>query len=299
MTYTENRKWQSERKQKLCGKEADMADTYRYAYFATDKLLNSLSVYNTGYERCHPGYQWGPGVRDHYLIHHIIRGKGSYTIEGRTYYLEAGDTFLLFPGVESCYRADEKNPWEYAWVGFAGNDAYSMIANTGFSKENPVLNQSEISSELFQKIRAVYEANGNTFRDAVSMTGALYSLMGFLMKHSMGKEQSKNLQVHYVERAVQYIAEQYSYPITVEDVAVYTGVSRSYLFRLFREKMKQSPKEYLLEYRIRQACQLLNQTDLPVGSIAHSVGFEDNLYFSKVFRKYKSCTPSEYRSLQI
>ena len=276
-----------------------MADTYRYAYFATDKLLNSLSVYNAGYEKCHPGYQWGPGVRDHYLIHHIIRGKGSYTIEGRAYYLGAGDTFLLFPGVESCYRADEKDPWEYAWVGFAGNDAYSMIANTEFSKENPVLNQSEISSELFQKIRAVYEANGNTFRDAVSMTGALYSLMGFLMKHSAGKEQPKNPQIHYVERAMQYIAEQYSYPITVEDVAVYTGVSRSYLFRLFREKMKQSPKEYLLEYRIRQACQLLNQTDLPVRSIAHSVGFEDNLYFSKVFRKYKSCTPSEYRSLQI
>lgn len=276
-----------------------MADTYRYAYFATDKLLNSLSVYNAGYEKCHPGYQWGPGVRDHYLIHHIIRGKGSYTIEGRTYYLGTGDTFLLFPGVESCYRADEKNPWEYAWVGFAGNDAYSMIANTGFSKENPVFNQPEISSELFQKIRAVYEANGNTFRDAVSMTGALYSLMGFLMKHSAEKEQPKNPQVHYVERAVQYIAEQYSYPITVEDVAIYTGVSRSYLFRLFREKMKQSPKEYLLEYRIRQACQLLNQTDLPVGSIAHSVGFEDNLYFSKVFRKYKSCTPSEYRSLKI
>lgn len=276
-----------------------MADTYRYAYFATDKLLNSLSVYNAGYEKCHPGYQWGPGVRDHYLIHHIIRGKGSYTIEGRAYYLGAGDTFLLFPGVESCYRADEKDPWEYAWVGFAGNDAYSMIANTEFSKENPVLNQSEISSELFQKIRAVYEANGNTFRDAVSMTGALYSLMGFLMKHSAGKEQPKNPQIHYVERAMQYIAEQYSYPITVEDVAVYTGVSRSYLFRLFREKMKQSPKEYLLEYRIRQACQLLNQTDLPVRSIAHSVGFEDNLYFSKVFRKYKSCTPSEYRSLNI
>ena len=276
-----------------------MADTYRYAYFATDKLLNSLSVYNAGYEKCHPGYQWGPGVRDHYLIHHIIRGKGSYTIEGRAYYLGAGDTFLLFPGVESCYRADEKDPWEYAWVGFAGNDAYSMIANTEFSKENPILNQSEISSELFQKIRAVYEANGNTFRDAVSMTGALYSLMGFLMKHSAGKEQPKNPQIHYVERAMQYIAEQYSYPITVEDVAVYTGVSRSYLFRLFREKMKQSPKEYLLEYRIRQACQLLNQTDLPVRSIAHSVGFEDNLYFSKVFRKYKSCTPSEYRSLNI
>ncbi|MDO4329793.1 MAG: AraC family transcriptional regulator [Lachnospiraceae bacterium] len=276
-----------------------MVNTYRYAYFATDKLLNSLSVYNAGYEKCHPGYQWGPGVRDHYLIHHIIRGKGCYTIENRTYHLGAGDTFLLFPNVESNYRADMDEPWEYAWVGFAGTDAYSIIANTGFSKENPVLHQTGISQELFQKIRAVYEVNGNTFEDAVSMTGRLYSLMGFLMKHSGRKEKKNNHQLDYVERARQYIEEQYSYPITVEDVAVHTGISRSYLFRLFSSTERMSPKEYLLEYRIRQACQLLKQTDLSVQSIAHSVGFEDNLYFSKVFKKYRNCTPSEYRGLQI
>lgn len=273
-------------------------ETYRYAYFAKDKLLNSLSVYNAGYEKCHAGYQWGPGVRDHYLIHHIIRGRGCYTIEGRSYQLGTGDTFLLFPNVESGYRADEEDPWEYAWVGFAGNDAYSMIANTDFSMENPVVNQTEISGELFQKIRAVYEANGNRFQDAVAMTGALYSLMGFLMMHSRGDGKTVNFQSDYVDRARQYIAEQYSYPITVEDIALYTGVSRSYLFRLFQKIVKQSPKEYLLEYRIRQACQLLNRTNLPVRSVAHSVGFEDSLYFSKVFRKYKNCTPSEYRSLQ-
>ncbi len=276
-----------------------MEDTCRYAYFATDKLLNSLSVYNAGYEKCRPGYQWGPGVRDHYLIHHIIHGNGCYTIGKTTYHLGAGDTFLLFPNVEATYRADEKEPWEYAWVGFAGNDAYAMIASTDFSRERPVLNQTEISRELFRKIWAVYEVNGNAFEDAVSMTGALYSLMGFLIKHSVRKEKKSSHQSDYVERARRYMEEKYSYPITVEDVAVYTGISRSYLFRLFYSAEKVSPKEYLLEYRIRQACQLLKQTDLSVQSIAHSVGFEDNLYFSKVFKKHKSCTPSEYRGLQL
>ncbi len=275
-----------------------MPDTYRYAYYAADKKLNSLSVYNAGYERCHPGYQWGPGVRDHYLIHHIICGRGCYRMEGREYHLEAGDTFLLFTQLESSYRADEEDPWEYAWVGFAGNDAYAMIANTDFSMERPVLCQSDISDGLVERLQAIYGANGNAFQDAVSMTGALYTLMGFLMKHSRGGKKPADLQAAYVERAKQYIAEQYSYPITVEDVACYIGVSRSYLFRLFQGAMHQSPKEYLLEYRIRQACQLLNRADLPVGSIAHSVGFEDNLYFSKVFKKYKCCTPSEYRGLQ-
>ncbi len=275
-----------------------MPDTYRYAYFASDKQLSSLSVYNAGYEKCRPGYQWGPGVRDHYLLHHVIRGRGYYRMRGKEYCLGAGDTFLLFPRVESSYQADEKEPWEYAWVGFAGSDAYSMIANTDFSREHPVWNQSEISGELSEKLKAVYETNGNTFQDAVSMTGAVYSLMGFLMKHSQGRKKPVNLQADHVERARQYIAEQYSYPITVEDVADYTGVSRSHLFRLFREVAGQSPKEYLLEYRIGQACQLLSQTDLPVGSIAHSVGFEDHLYFSKVFKKRKHCTPSEYRRLK-
>lgn len=275
-----------------------MEDTYRYAYFAADKLLDSLYVHNAGYEKCHPGYQWGPGVRDHYLIHHIIRGKGSYTTGTRTYHLKAGDTFLLFPNVESCYRADTDDPWEYAWVGFAGNDAYSMITNTDFTMETPVLNQMDISPELSRKLRAIYEVNGNTFEDAVSMTGALYSMMGFLMKHSVKKEKNGNHQFDYVERARKYMEEKYSYPITVEDVAAYTGISRSYLFRLFSSVEHRSPKEYLLDCRIRQACRLLKQTDLSVQSIAHSVGFEDNLYFSKVFKKRKSCTPSEYRNMQ-
>lgn len=275
-----------------------MVEPYQFAYYAPKKQLNSLSVYNAGYERCHPGYQWGPGIRDHYLIHHVIRGKGYYRMEGRSWELKPGDTFLLFPNVESSYRADEAEPWEYVWVGFAGNDAWPLVAGTDFSRKMPVLDHREISEELFPMMRAVYEAKGNTFRDAVAMTGALYSLMGFFMLHAGGSPGDGNLQADYVNRARQYIAERFSYPITVEDVALYTGVSRSYLFRLFRSQMKQSPKEYLLEYRIRQACQLLRRTDLPVGSIAHSVGFEDHLYFSRVFKKYKSCTPSEYRSMQ-
>ena len=65
----------------------------------------------------------------------------------------------------------------------------------------------------------------------------------------------------------------------------HTGISRSYLFRAFQAYQKQSPKEYLTEYRIRQACHLLRETGLSVASIAYSVGFEDNLYFSKAFKE--------------
>ena len=73
------------------------------------------------------------------------------------------------------------------------------------------------------------------------------------------------------------------------------GISRSHLFRSFQTYMNCSPKEYLTEYRIQQACRLLKETGLSVSAIAYSVGFENNLYFSKAFRKVKKTSPTEYR----
>ena len=116
-----------------------MAETYKHSYKSGEILMTSLSVYNTGYQRCEAGYQWGPGVRDHYCIHHILSGTGYYTVGEKTWKLEAGDTFILYPGVEVKYYADQQEPWEYAWAGFMGTDAASIIRNTGFLKERPFL----------------------------------------------------------------------------------------------------------------------------------------------------------------
>ena len=71
-----------------------MYEKYKNSYKVTEKELVSLSVYNVGFQRCDSLYQWGPGIRDHYLIHYIISGKGFYKIGKRTYELQAGDSFL-------------------------------------------------------------------------------------------------------------------------------------------------------------------------------------------------------------
>lgn len=73
-----------------------MNDKYKNSYKATDKELVSLSVYNVGYQRCDANYQWGPGIRDHYLIHYIISGKGTYKIGGSIHTLKEGDAFLVY-----------------------------------------------------------------------------------------------------------------------------------------------------------------------------------------------------------
>lgn len=68
--------------------------TYKYSYKVGDNLLSSLSVYNVGYQQCGPEQQWGPGIRDHYCIHHIISGKGTYVADKKVYHLGEGDSLF-------------------------------------------------------------------------------------------------------------------------------------------------------------------------------------------------------------
>ena len=74
------------------------------------------------------------------------------------------------------------------------------------------------------------------------------------------------------------------------------GVSRSTLFRQFRRCLSTSPKEYLDQYRIRRAAYLLRHTSLTVNSVSTSVGYDNGLYFSKVFKKAMGTSPSKYRA---
>lgn len=267
---------------------------YKNSYKVNQKELVSLSVYNVGFQKCEPRYQWGPGIRDHYLIHHIISGKGSYETGGITYYLSTGDTFLVYPQTEVTYYANASQPWEYAWVGFNGSDAAIILKATDFTLEHPAIIDNRMGDSVKKHLLGIYEARGNNFMDSVEMTGRLYQTLSLFMKNSSNNEQL-NTSSNYVQKGIVYISSNYSYPITIEDIARYVGVSRSHLFRSFETIVNQSPKEYLTQFRLKQACYLLEHSSLSITAIANSVGFDNGLYFSKTFHKNKGLSPSAYR----
>ena len=271
-----------------------MNQNYKNSYIVSDKKLVSLSVYNVGYQLCDPLYQWGPGIRDHYLIHYIISGEGYYTTKGISHHLHAGDSFLVYPNTEVTYYADEKNPWEYAWVGFTGSDAAMILQATDFSKSSPVINETPDGSLIQKRILEIYDNRGNEYTHAVEMTGGLYTLLAIYMQNATKKTDANTAQ-SYVQKAIEFITSNYSYPITIEDIASYVGLSRSHLFRSFETVLGQSPKEYLTDFRMKQACYLLEKTNLSITAIANSLGFDNSLYFSKIFHKELGTSPKVWR----
>ena len=273
-----------------------MTNTYKFSYKMERPIRHNLSVYNVGYQKCEPGHQWGPGIRDHYSFHHIISGSGYFISDNKKYYLEKGDTFLQYPNVEVQYFADDSDPWEYAWVGFMGHDAASILHHTDLTKEVPVIKKSLPNDLIKKQLMSIFNLKGNQYEDEIAMTGSLYTLLSCLIHYStISKGKKETTQMGYVEKAIDFISTRYSYPITIDEIAQFAGISRSYLYRSFQTHTQQSPKEYLINFRIKQACQLLKETKLPISTIAYSVGFENNLYFSKAFKKSTGLNPTKFR----
>ena len=94
---------------------------------------------------------------------------------------------------------------------------------------------------------------------------------------------------------LQYIYTHYTEKITLEDIAASANVSEREALRTFKKALDKAPFDYLNEYRLDKARELLETTDLNITEVAVSTGFSDSAYFGKVFRKYFDCTPGQYR----
>lgn len=270
-------------------------DTFKYSYKQTLRENTGLAVYNSGLQKCAPGYSWGPAIRDHYLIHYVASGKGTYRCESSSFPLQAGDLFLVYPETIVCYTADSVEPWEYYWVGFHGADAKRLLQLTDFSRERLVLHHDTKQEEIEKLLIAIYEAHGSKSSDDAAMTGHLYLFLSRLLRESSKGASHAAQSSVYFEKAVKFIGLNFGQELTICDIANHVALSRSQLYRIFLRESGMSPVVFLSTYRINEACGLLRSHNLTVSQTAASVGFTDPLYFSRLFKKIKGVSPTEYK----
>ncbi len=98
-----------------------------------------------------------------------------------------------------------------------------------------------------------------------------------------------------IRKAMTYIHARYSEPITREEIADHIGISADYLTDCFRQELGVTPITYVRRYRIRQACELLRNTDQSITQIALAVGFSDGAHFTRTFQREVGTTPRAYR----
>lgn len=99
----------------------------------------------------------------------------------------------------------------------------------------------------------------------------------------------------YVKNAILYVQTNFSRNLTVKEMADYLGLNRSYLGVIFKEITGLTPQEFLIDFRIEKAKKLLADKSMSIGDVSRSVGYDDPLTFSKLFKKNVGISPNAYR----
>ena len=110
------------------------------------------------------------------------------------------------------------------------------------------------------------------------------------------EEDSGKIPNLFVQKAADYIKLNYSEKISIKEIADQLYLSPNYLSELFKKHTGKTISEYLTEYRLDKACQLLDHAEYRVGDVSGMVGIHDGRYFSNMFKKKYGMTPTEYRN---
>ncbi len=269
---------------------------YAYAgYRGLHNLTGSnpyLYLRYAGEEVCEPGHFFD-ALRKEYHLHIILKGRGVFRVEGKAQRLGPGDIFVVPQGKENHYQADTADPWHYVWVAFSGSKAFAYLQQAGFAADVYTRKAGAPTEEYARLVREILDTPNLTHAHELRRMGGLYAILSLLVQSAETWQEGGSPAGH-VGRALRYIQCHY-HTATVADVAAHVGVSRCYLFTLFKQQLKLSPQQYLIQYRMETAADLLKTTKRRVGDIAAAVGYEDPLSFSKVFHHYYGLSPREYR----
>ena len=228
-----------------------------------------------GSERCDPGHSFGPSIRDYYLLHYCVSGKGVYIREEGEYEISEGEIFIIRPGEVTTYIADKSNPWHYVWIGFDGNDAEKL------SGIQPVV---KYVSDTFMRIAECTKLG--------ILSPEIYISQIYEIIYNLFSGTPRN--VDFCKQVKDYIRFNYMNEITVELIAESMGLSRRYLSRIFKEKYGKPIKSYLISVRCEKAAEFLS-IGYTVTEAAVMSGYSDIFAFSKIFHKVMKMSPSEYR----
>ena len=239
---------------------------------------------------------WRPKGRVDWQIIYIAAGEGHFILNGQEVVVPAGNMVLYQPKQQQKYFYYGKDRTQVWFVHFTGRQVKSILKHYEIPLDGYILHTgiSREYEDCFRKMRdelikcswGYEEMLTYLFRELMllihrRMTEAMPQVSGFIQEE--------------IERAKDYFEEHYNEEISIEQYAASRSMSTSWFNRSFRGTVGTSPMKYILDIRIRNAQTLLETMDYSVASIASMIGYDNPMYFSRMFRKAKGMSPAKYR----
>lgn len=236
-----------------------------------------------------------------FILIYCIDGEGWFELNGKKEQVKPHQFFVLPKGKTHKYGSNRSKPWTIYWMHFDGEKA-AFFAD-GFDHPTSI---SPNSNSRIQERLQLFEEIFNTLSKNLSMNNIYYSitsLFHFLGSMKFLGEYRDSVELvtrktDTIDEVIHYMHENIEHKLTLANLAEQAGLSTSHLSLLFHKKTSYSPLQYLNHLRIQKACQLLDFTDMKINQISPKIGFEDALYFTRIFKKNIGMSPKEYRELK-
>lgn len=272
-----------------------------FSVFPNENFVD-LGLYQFGWKKCSSAHSFGPATRNHYLFHYIISGTGTLMADDskgvtQTYSVKSMQGFMIFPNQITTYIADKDLPWEYVWIEFDGLRVKSILESAGFTPDAPIYKArfKDLREEMMHEMLYMTQnRNSSPFH----LIGHLYLFLDYLTRSSARTriQQGSQLRDFYINEALHFIEHNFQNDISVEDIAAVCGLNRNYFGKIFKKAIGKSPQEFLLNYRMAKAAELLKLTQLSIGDISNAVGYENQLHFSRAFKNIYGESPRTWRN---
>ncbi len=260
-----------------------------------DCYPTALGFYPNAYQ-----HQMRRREHDDFLLMYCVDGVGDLSgeKEGGTAFhtaVTAGDVVLLPPGIAHDYAARATQPWSLFWCHFRGEQARAFYEHIQFPGAEPVVRGlSDLSlqtgfSSMLSIVGTGYSAT--SFIHAANQLRQVLTLIERLRRRTHREEEARSLAT-----VRDYMRDNLHRRLTLDDLARVSQLSKFHFNRRYRALTGYAPLQHFTHLKIEQACYLLESSQRSIADISFELGYDDPLYFSRVFRKVTGRAPSAYRA---
>jgi AraC-like DNA-binding protein len=210
-----------------------------------------------------------------------------------------GELLVIPPRVAHKYGANERRPWTIHWAHAKGRLLPHFLAELGAPTTPFVtfVGKDAHTVSLFDEVLHIVE-QGYAFARLLHAGQALSHLLAVLVRRDREASREAADTEQRIAQSVEHLKRHLEARLDVPSLARLAGLSPSHYTTLFKAHTGYAPMDYLARLRMHLACQLLDTSNHSIKSIAAMVGYQDQMYFSRVFRAINEVSPSEYRQLR-
>lgn len=234
------------------------------------------------------------GSENHILIC-CVSGEGIVEINNNKYTLKEKCYCIIPANTPHKYFADKVRAWSIYWIHFNGNISSSFMDWATHKTFINIMNQLQYSRFIknFNQVYSILEKGFSLDRMMIS-TSMLGSLLSNISFNSID-EDSVEVEPNKIEECIDLMLSNIRGQLDLVNLSKELNISKSHLIHIFKEQTGFTPIKYFIHLKIQKACNLLDISQLSIKEIADYLGYDDQLYFCRVFKNIMGSPPSIYR----